>query len=171
MTNPDGEPDWDAIVCQHARQVYAVAMRIVGVEQDAEDVSQEVFSQAWQKWRKGRVNNWSGLLIHLATVRSIDRLRRRRRWWGILPVRDSDRITAIEPPDELQGQELADWLRKAIAALPDREATVFIMIHVEEMTREEVADALAISPEAVSTALYKARQKLQEQLQQLQEKR
>jgi RNA polymerase sigma factor (sigma-70 family) len=48
--------------------------------------------------------------------------------------------------------------------LPDQQATVFAMSHFEQLSRDDVAAALGISPEAVSTALYKARKRLLTQL-------
>ena len=68
------------------------------------------------------------------------------------------------PPDELQAGELADWLRRSIAELPDQQATVFVMRHFEQLSRDEMSAALGVSPEAISTALYKARQRLLAQL-------
>ena len=59
---------------------------------------------------------------------------------------------------------MADWLRRAIAGLPDQQATVFVMHHFEQLSRDEISAALGVSPEAISTALYKARQRLLTQL-------
>jgi DNA-directed RNA polymerase specialized sigma24 family protein len=67
----------------------------------------------------------------------------------------------LQPFEELAASELAQWLRKAIQRLPDREAAVFALIHFDRSSRDDVAATLSISPEAVSTLLYKARQNLQ----------
>jgi RNA polymerase sigma-70 factor, ECF subfamily len=158
----DGElPDWDRIVENHAARVFRVAMRILRSVQDAEDVSQDVFAEAFQMHRAGPVQTWTGLLVRLATLRSLDRLRRAR---PAVELRDCDKTSTVEPSDELEAGELADWLRNAVAQLPDQQATVFVMHHFEQMTREQVSATLGVSPEAVSTALYKSRQRLLKQL-------
>lgn len=154
-------PDWDRIVECHAARVFRVAMRILRSVQDAEDVSQDVFVEAFRLHKTGPVQSWTGLLVRLATLRSLDRLRRNR---PTVELRDGDRISPIAPPDELQAGELADWLRQSIAGLPDQQATVFVMHHFEQLSRDEISAALGVSPEAVSTALYKARQRLLTQL-------
>ena len=75
-------------------------------------------------------------------------------------LRDSDRMTTVEPFDEAAAGELAEWLRQSLARLPDQQAAVFAMDHFEQLSRDDVATTLGISTEAVSTALYKARQRL-----------
>ena len=159
--NNGAMPDWDRIVERHARRVFAVALRILGSVQDAEDVSQDVFTEAFRLHKAGPIQSWTGLLVRLATVRSIDRLRRTR---PAIELRDSDRMSTVEPFEEAAAKELAGWLRKAMASLPDQQAAVFVMTHFEHLSRDEIAAALDISPEAVSTTLYKARQRLLAQL-------
>ena len=158
----DGElPDWDRSVERHARRVFRVALRILKSVQDAEDVSQDVFTEAFQLHKTGPVQSWTGLLVRLATLRSLDRLRRNR---PSVELRECDRMSTVEPFEELGARELAHWLRKALAQLPDQQATVFVMHHFEHLSRAEISTTLGISPEAVSTALYKGRQRLLTQL-------
>ena len=160
MTDRNGV-DWGGIVDRHAKCVFRVAMRILGSVQDAEDVSQDVFMEAFQLHSKTTVRNWTGLLVRLATLRSIDRLRRKR---ASVELSETDRMSRVEPFDELAADELARWLRNAVIQLPDQQSAVFVMFHFEQMPREEIAAALDMTPEAVSTALYKARQRLMSEL-------
>ena len=154
-------PDWDQIVDRHAQRVFRVAMRILRSVQDAEDVSQDVFTEAFRLHKAGPVQSWTGLLVRLATLRSLDRLRRNR---PSVAIREGDRMSTVEPLDELEAQELARWLQRALAQLPDQQAAVFALHHFEQLSREEVSAALGVSLEAVSTTLYKARQRLLKQL-------
>jgi RNA polymerase sigma-70 factor, ECF subfamily len=154
-------PDWDRIVERHAKCVFRIAMRILKSVQDAEDVSQDVFTEAFRMHKAGPVQSWAGLLVRLATLRSIDRLRRNR---PTVELCESDRQSTVEPFEEVGAKELAHWLHMAIAQLPDQQATVFVMCHFEQLSRDQISEALGVSPEAVSTALYKARQRLLAQL-------
>ena len=154
-------PDWAHIVELHAHRVFRVAMRILGSVQDAEDVAQDVFAEAFRMHRSGTIQSWTGVLVRLATLRSVDRLRQRR---PMQELHDGDRVSFTEPFENIAAAELAAWLRSAIAELPEQQATVFTMIHFEQLSREDVAASLRISPEAVSSALYKARQRLQNRM-------
>jgi RNA polymerase sigma-70 factor (ECF subfamily) len=64
----------------------------------------------------------------------------------------------------MTAEELAGWLRNEIARLPPQQAAAFVLVYFEQLSRDEAAAALGVSPEAVSTALYKARQQFRTQL-------
>ncbi len=157
----EGDIDWDRFVTDHAERVLRIALRIVGRLDDAEEISQEVFQECFQVAAAQGIRDPTGLAVRLATVRSLDRLRRRRaRPADGAELRDSDRVTAIGPVEEAEAKELTDWLRDAVARLPSRQAEVFALMALEQASREEVATLLGISPDAVSTALCKARNEL-----------
>lgn len=151
------DPDWDQLVNEHAGRVFAVAMRILGSVQDAEDASQETFAQALEFHRRQPVDSWTGLLVRLATTRSLDRLRRKK---PLLPLKETDRVANPDPAATLIAEELRTQLLTALIVLPDQQASVFWMVAIEQLSREDVAAALKISAESVSTALYKARKSL-----------
>jgi RNA polymerase sigma-70 factor, ECF subfamily len=160
----DGElPDWDRIVEGHATRVFRVAFRILGSVHDAEDASQDAFTEAYRLHKEASVQSWTALLVRLATLRSLDRLRRRRQRLSS-QLREADRISAVEPSEEAEAAELAAHLRKALGQLPDQQATVFVMHYFEQLPRDQISAALGVSVEAVSTALYKARRRLLEEL-------
>jgi RNA polymerase sigma-70 factor (ECF subfamily) len=160
MTDDD-LADWDQIVEHHAKRVFRVALRILRSVQDAEDISQDVFTEAFRLHRKGPVQSWTGILVRLATLRSLDRLRRNR---PCVELRNDDMIMTVGPPGEAEARELADWLQTAIAQLPDQQATVFVMHYFEQLSRDQISATLGVSSDAVSAALYKARQRLLTQL-------
>lgn len=151
------QPDWDRIVEKHAERVFRIAFRILGRMHDAEDVCQEVFSEAFRTFRSGPVQTWTGLLVRLTTLRSIDALRTRREG---LQINEADSTAPHRPEQDLIAAELAEWLRQEIRNLPDQQAAVFSLTCFEQLSRNEVAATLEISPESVSTTLYKARQRL-----------
>ena len=164
--SPD-DPDWNSIVDEHSERIFRISYRILGSVHDAEDVSQRVFVEAFRLSSEGPVQSWTGLLVRMATLRSIDLLRGRRdenQFPALSALSESDRVSNHGPVEEAAGRELAAWLRDATANLPEQQGAVFSLAHYEQLGRNEIAAILTISPEAVSTALYKARQSLQSQL-------
>lgn len=151
--------DWDRIVREHGPVVFATAWRILGHAADAEDVVQEVFLQAHQMQQVEEVRCWEALLRRLTSCRALDRLRQRR---TSVPL---DGLLLASPAENPEGivmeRELAARLRLAIAQLPPREATVFCMRYFDDLSYEQIADALTIRVGAVATALHKARARLE----------
>lgn len=160
----DGElPNWDRIVEEHAARVFRVAFRILGSVHDAEDVSQDAFTDAYRLYKEGSVQNWTALLVRLATLRSLDQLRRRRHRHAS-QLHEADTISSVEPSEEAEARELAAHLRQALGQLPDQQAAVFAMHYFEQLPRDQISAALGVSVEAVSSALYKARRRLLDEL-------
>jgi RNA polymerase sigma-70 factor (ECF subfamily) len=141
---------------------FDTAWRILGHVQDTEDVVQEALLGAFRLQQERGVDNWGGLLRHLATARALDALRKRRA--TVILEFELPAATRDQPEAIAIGHELAEQLRLAIARLPDREASVFCMRYFGQMSNTEVAEALSISADAVAVALHKARSKLKERL-------
>ena len=151
--------DWDRIVRAHGPAVFRLAWRILGQAADAEDVVQEVFLQVYQMEQTEPVRWWPALLRRLTTCRALDRLRQRR---ATVPLDGLELPSADYGPDAvLAGKELAERLRKALAALPPREASVFCLRYFEDLSYREIADALRVQVGAVAAALHKARGRLE----------
>jgi RNA polymerase sigma-70 factor (ECF subfamily) len=141
----------------HADAVLRIAQRILGSTHDAEDVAQDVFCEAFQLRSSSRICDWSGMLRRMAVLRSIDRLRRNRFTVELDPAIEGN---ACDPSQPMIAKELADRLRSSLGRLQERQAAVFSLAYFEQLPRDEIAASLGISPAAVSTALYKARQRL-----------
>ncbi len=151
--------DWDRIVREYGPLVFATAWRILGHTADTEDVVQEVFLQVHQLHRTHAVRHWSGLLRRLAACRALDRLRQRKTTVSLNGLALAD--TGEGPEEAAVERELAERLRLAIAQLPEREAAVFCFRYFDDLSYQEIAEALHIRPGAVASALHKARLKLE----------
>jgi RNA polymerase sigma-70 factor (ECF subfamily) len=143
----------------HGPVVFRTARRILRHTTDAEDVTQEVFLQAYQIQRQEPVHSWEGLLRRLATCRALDRLRQRR--WTVQLTSHGLASAASNPEALALARELAGRLHLAIAHLPHREATILCLRCYDHLSYEEIAQALQTTAGAVGVALHKARGKLE----------
>jgi RNA polymerase sigma-70 factor (ECF subfamily) len=150
--------EWDELVDSYARLVFGVAYRIVGRIHDAEDVAQETFREAFELAKRGGVTDWRGCLCRIAAFRAIDVVRRRRKHGPL----DAALVSPEpEPAAEIEARELGELLRSSLAELPRQAAAVFVLTYFEQLSRDEIARALGLKPQAVSVALFKARKNLQ----------
>lgn len=155
--------NWSDLVEKHGPLVWQTVRRLVSHNADAADCFQEVFMAAFQMSQKDKILSWSATLRHLATVKSMDCLRRRYR-------NDSSKETA-HPPDLVdtrwQGAdqtiaegELASALRSALSTLDPKQAEVFCMVCLEAMSYQETADTIGINVNHVGVLLHRARTEL-----------
>jgi len=155
-------PDWDRLVREQGPAVLRICSRILGVIADAEDLTQEVFCEAWQIQATQKVENWPGLHRRLAVLRSLDKLRGRR---PMIPLElEQTAFDRESPVDVAIAHELADRLRLGLSRLSQRQAAVFSLFYFENHNRDEIAQILSVSHNAVSTALSKARSALKNHL-------
>ena len=159
--------DWQSIIKEYGPAVWRTAYRLLGNYADASDCFEETFICALQLSRRQRVRNFSALLIRLATARAIDllRLRARNEKYN---VASANRVIALsahpEPVEQLQRRELAISLRKALAKLPRREAQVFCLRYLNDMSYQQIADELGIKTNAAGVILNRAKAKLRKSL-------
>lgn len=134
---------------RHARAVYSLVLRIVEDEADAEDVVQEVFTQAWRQASRydasrGAVGAW---LLMMARTRAIDKLRARRARSGPQPVEDERAMELVpaggrDVADELVGAEQARQVQRALGELPLLQRLAIELAYYEGLTQREIAERL-----------------------------
>ncbi len=151
--------DWEQIVSKYGPVVFGTAWRILGNAADAEDVTQDVFLQAYQTARAAEVRSWPALLRRLASCRALDRLRLRKHTVALHHLDLPE--TAGGPEEVAVGNELAERLRTALLHLPRQEAAAFCLRYFEDLSYQEIADALHTTPGAAGNALFKARAHLE----------
>lgn len=154
---------WNQIVAEHGEVLFRIAFRVLRNAHDAEDVTQEVLLEAHQMTQLPD----SGLLRRMATLRAIDRLRRRVNSHELdLGIRDH----RCRAPDQLtEDAELDQLLRAAIGRLPKHQAQCFWLRYVDGLTNQEIAKSIGMSATAVSTSLHKARKTLRDACQTIKE--
>ena len=122
---------------RHAGFALAVALRILGDRQEAEEAVQDAI---WQIWTgrvrydplRGRFRTW---VFMIARSRALDRLRRRPS--AERPA--SERIEAHDPSPEL---ELASDVRQGLAALGADQREAIVLAFYDGMTHDEIAARL-----------------------------
>lgn len=167
---------FELLVGRLQRRVYAVAYRITGQAQDAEDVVQQTFLSLIEHIDSFRgesaVATW---VLRIATNFALKVLRKRR---GLPTVSldDGDESFASvphpefiaawrEPPDVLaERAEMRELLDKAISELDDKHRVVFVLRDIEGLPTEETAEALGLSVANVKVRLLRARMQLRERL-------
>jgi RNA polymerase sigma-70 factor (ECF subfamily) len=163
------------LVDAYSAQIYRLSLRMLGNEQDAEDVLQNTFLNAFTHLStfEGRssVLTW---LYRIAVNESLMTLRRNK------PEINIDDTETGEDDEEFAPSQFVDWgalpedlllssegkqaLDRAIQALPETLRTVFLLRDIQELSIKETADALGLTESNVKIRLLRARLSLREQL-------
>lgn len=133
---------------RHSRIVYSLACRLMSDASEAEDVVQEVFSQAWRQASRydparAAVTGW---LLMMTRARAIDRLRARRSRPGASRTGEP---LIYEPADPAPGPEAAavtavevKRLRGALHELNEQQRTAIELAYYGGLTQVEIAEKL-----------------------------
>ena len=154
---------------RHARPVYSLALRILQDQGEAEDIVQDVFSQAWRQAAhydpsRGAVAAW---LYTLARSRAIDRLRANRAR-PEQAVDDRQAANVVDPrvPADMQllSAEQVGQIRAALEALPVLQRAAIELAYYEGLTHMEIAERLEQPLGTVKTRIRLALGKLRDVL-------
>jgi RNA polymerase sigma-70 factor, ECF subfamily len=154
---------------RHARAIYSLAVRIVSDAGEAEDVVQDVFTQAWRQALQYDATRApvAGWLMVITRARALDRLRRRR---SRITVVEMDSSTPdLRAPDVSQEAfaitaEQAGRLRGALGMLPDGQRTAIELAYYEGLSQSDIADRLKQPLGTIKTRIRSGLLKLREAL-------
>ncbi|MGN6370681.1 MAG: sigma-70 family RNA polymerase sigma factor [Phycisphaerae bacterium] len=167
---------FELLVGRHEQRVYFLARRIVGQMHDAEEVVQETFLSALEHLSQFRGDSsFRTWLLRIATHSALKVLRKRRR---LVSLPESELSGSHEggphpefiapwredPADLAQRTEIRQLLDEALQGLEEKYRLVFVLRDLEQLSVEETASTLQISPANVKVRLMRARLMLREKL-------
>jgi RNA polymerase sigma-70 factor (ECF subfamily) len=158
-----GDADAFRVLYQgHVGRVHAVCLRLTAEPAAAEELTQEVFVQAWRGLASFRGDSSFGTWLHrLAVNVTLMHLRAARRREQRLPLwADPPDVPLPGPHDPGQRMDL----ERAIASLPEGCRTVFVLHDVEGWRHEEIAERLQLAVGTCKAHLFRARRLLREKL-------
>ena len=161
------------IVERFQRKIFRVARSIVRDDMEADTITQDTFVQAYTHLSRfeGRaeLETW---LTRIAINRSRDALRRRR-FVSLFTLRDdgSESEAFIEPVDErpdperqLMASQLRTAIGKAERQLSAQQKTIFRLRHYENLSLEDIAEAMGLRAGTVRAHLFRAIHKIRKEL-------
>lgn len=162
-----------SLVESYSGLVYRIAFSMVRNYDEAQDVVQEVFYRAYRALQTYNPEHSFKAWINRITVNYIlDQRKKRRVQTSSLTLDDDQEInvpdSTFDPyTRQIQG-EREELVLKAIQQLPDKYQLVLLLRHIEELSYEEIAQALSLPLGTVMTHIHRARAKLSELLRPMQ---
>jgi RNA polymerase sigma-70 factor (ECF subfamily) len=159
-----------ALYDQWSRSLYSLVLHLLKDADEAEDVVEETFWQAWRKASayepsKGAVSTW---LLTIGRRKALDRLRARRRHRED-PARSERTFADIPSPDNdplqtAEERETREQVRAALRSLPAEQREVLELGYFNGLSQSEIAETTGQPLGTVKTRMRLAMQKLREPL-------
>jgi len=166
---------FEAFMKAYQNMVFTTAVRLLGNETEAEDVSQEVFLKAYERYAELKdsptVGGWLKTVARNLCLNHLSRYRARWRFFSEMAA-DRDDEDASTPewaaPDTHEQQVAAGDHRQLLEAvlhkLPSAQRVPLVLYHFEEMSYEEIAARLRVSLSKVKTDIHRGREALRRKL-------
>lgn len=165
----DGDTQaFETIVRSYEKQVYNLALRMVGNPEDAADMAQETFIKAYKALGSFRNDSkFSVWLYRIATNVCIDFLRRNRHVKSVSLTADDDEDAQLDIPDlsadpeELLSRKMtADAVRRGLETLCEHHRSILMLREINGLSYEEIAQTLDIDIGTVKSRIFRARKRL-----------
>lgn len=158
---------YDELVRRHQRSVYRWAYKVVRSHDLADEVAQEVFVRTYMALERIDPERPLGSWLCKTTVNvalNIVRKQRFRAQWTEDGRSEVSELQAPGPDIEFQHRRMIARVEHVIDALPPIYRTILLLRTTENMSYEEIAEALGISMGTVMSRLARARKKLRKEL-------
>ena len=166
LVSPTLTGDRDAfgvLVHKYQEMVYAYAFQKVRNEEDAQDITQEVFWRAYhhlyQLRQPHRFRSWLyTIMSNECNRRLVSVIKTRRRETALEDATDD--VLRIEPAHTAPTEGWRVDLEQAISELPDENRVAVLMFYMGDRSLKEISEFLGVSVNTVKGKLYRARQQL-----------
>src|SRR5215467_9314665 len=166
------------LVERHSRSIFRVIYRMTGNQQDTEELVQETFLRAYKSLERFELRaNFSTWLYRIAVNRTLDFLSARKTHmqtkdaYQIVDNPDAEDSAQIQLPASgpgpdrlLLSAEMKQKIAGALGLLTPAERVAFTMRHMEGRSIEEISQALDLKVSAAKNSVFRAVQKLRQQL-------
>ncbi len=173
MTNADA---FEVFVRTYQDMVFATAVRLLGEPAEAEDVAQQVFLKAFERFDEigssPAAAGWLKTVARNACLNHLSRYRSRWRFFSELTQHDEAgaetpfdvSAPATSPAQRMEQADERDRLELALQTLPAHQRVPLVLFHFEEVSYDEIASALGVSLAKVKTDIHRGREALRKVL-------
>lgn len=166
--------EFEAFMRSYQNMVFTTAARLLGNDAEAQDVSQEVFLKAYERFAELRnsptVGGWLKTVTRNLCLNHLTRYRARWRFFSELLSSESEDEPTVDIPaaetvtEEMEGADRRRLLEQALQKLPASQRVPLVLYHFEHQRYEEIAAKLGVSLSKVKTDIFRGREALRRKL-------
>jgi RNA polymerase sigma-70 factor (ECF subfamily) len=168
---------FEVFMRNYQNMVFTTAFRLLGSEAEAEDIAQEVFLKAFERFDElgasPTVGGWLKTVARNLSLNHLSRYRARWRFFSEFEKEDDegreDFAASLPAPDThdqtLETADQREILEEALQKLPPTQRVPLVLYHFENLGYEEIAAKLKVSLGKVKTDIHRGREALRRKLQ------
>jgi RNA polymerase sigma-70 factor, ECF subfamily len=154
---------FEVLVRRYQRQLYRLAVRMLGNRSDAEDAVQDAFVAAWRRLSGFRGDAaFSSWMYRIVINRCLKLLRARRPALSLDDVSDHPTSDRDCPEHRAESHDRAAALHRALQDLPADQRVCWLLRDLHGLSYDDIAVIVGTSPDSVRGRLYRARRTLAE---------
>jgi RNA polymerase sigma-70 factor (ECF subfamily) len=165
---------FEAFMKNYQNMVFSTSMRLLANQAEAEDVTQEVFLKAYERFAELQKSSTAGgWRKTVARNLSLNHLTRYRARWSFFSEMFSTSDDSEQPVDfpstenleaEIEQADRHELVEQALRKLPETQRVPLVLYHLEGLRYEEIAVKLKISLGKVKTDIFRGREALRRKL-------
>nr|WP_299383872.1 RNA polymerase sigma factor [Allomuricauda sp.] len=151
---------------RYAKMVYNKCYGFARSEDEAEDLTQDVFLQLFIKLKmfkgKSKFSTWLYSFTYNFCVNYVNRNKQRKMSDQSIPVEDSEYKLRAEVPDESLFEMKTKKLKKALELIPPEDKSILLLKYQDGVSIKDLVSLMDIGESAVKMRLKRAKEKLME---------
>lgn len=165
---------FETFMRNYQNMVFSTSLRLVASESDAQDIAQEVFLKAYERFDELKdsptVGGWLKTVATNLSLNHISRYRGRWRFFSEMFNREEGDDFTLEIPaaestsDHMNEADQRQILEEALRRLPPAQRAPLVLYHYEGKSYEEIALLTNCSLSKVKTDIFRAREALRKRL-------
>jgi len=169
MTLKGQSAAFEELIKRYERQIYSLTLKMMGNQEDANDVAQEIFIKLYNALNKfDNERKFFSWMYKIALNVCYTAMKRRPQenfsldniidFAPLIPERDT------QPETYFESQEIKTLVQTAISELPENFRVPVLLRYMHEMSYQQIADAMELPVSTIETRLYRGKAILQKRL-------
>lgn len=150
------ESSFEEVYNRFWEPLFVSARKVLGDEESARDIIQEVFLDLWNRREKINIHNLGGYLYQSVKYQVARKLKDRKLTDLQITVVDQLSLDNLDTEQTVNLAQLNETLQRSLQKLPTRCKQIFELSRFENMSNKEIAEKLNISVSTVENQINKA---------------
>ncbi|MCF7560372.1 sigma-70 family RNA polymerase sigma factor [Sabulilitoribacter multivorans] len=155
---------FSVLVNRYKDLVYTLTLRMLKNREEAEEVAQDTFIKAYKSLSRFKGDSkFSTWIYKIAYNTSLDRIKKNKKYINDVAINEftEHQVKTMDNAlEKLENNEREQAIQDCIALLPSDDSFLLTLYYFEDLSLEEISEAIGLTPNNVKVKLFRSRKKL-----------